>query len=508
MDLLFPGIQDDRAKLCVVGVGGAGGNAVNTMISQGLEGVEVIAVNTDRQALDSSLAAMKVVIGTSTTRGLGAGANPERGRAAAIENEDALASLLQDKDLVFVAAGMGGGTGTGAAPVVAQVARRCGALTVGVVTRPFDFEGRQRGRNADAGLRELAAHVDSLIVVPNQRLLSVLPENTGLVDAFKAADQVLFNAVAGMSLLIRDPGLINVDFADVRTILSLRGVALMGTGVGRGPRRAFEAVQQAISSPLLDNVKIEGARGVLLHFKGSSSMGLNEVSKAAEIVRQEAHGDLNLIFGTTIDESMGDEIRVTVVATGFDTVAPQYAAIQEASQRAHHDTAPNVAVERADVAHEVALRTESSAASQPSVGTLPPARPLPPSVALPSAPMFAAGPTPTPASPAALGPLTTGMGSPARRSRLVERATSMPVPGAQPVFGGPRPSMAPPALAPVRTPTRVVTVARDPAELAVPPAQRAGRQTGEAPQGADFWSEGSDEPDPTTPRFPRGPRRD
>ena len=497
MDLLFPGMHDDRAKLCVVGVGGAGGNAVNTMVSQGLEGVEVIAVNTDRQALDSSLAAMKVVIGTSTTRGLGAGANPERGRAAAIENEDALTSLLQDKDLVFVAAGMGGGTGTGAAPIVAQVARRCGALTVGVVTRPFDFEGRQRGRNADAGLQELAAHVDSLIVVPNQRLLSVLPDNTGLLDAFKAADQVLFNAVAGMSLLIRDPGLINVDFADVRTILSLRGVALMGTGVGRGPRRAFEAVQQAISSPLLDNVKIEGARGVLLHFKGSSSMGLNEVSNAAEIVRQEAHGDLNLIFGTTIDESMGDEIRVTVVATGFDTVAPQYAAIQEASQRAQHDTAPNVAVERAE-----------AASAPPPVSTLPPARPLPSSVAPPSAPIFAVAPTPTPATPAALGPLTTGMGSPQRRSRLVERAASMPVPGAQPIFGGPRLSAPPQALSPLRTPTRVVTVTKDPAELAVPPAQRAARQTGEAPQGADFWSEGSDEPDPTTPRFPRGPRRD
>jgi cell division protein FtsZ len=492
MQHLFPGIQDEKARLCVVGVGGAGGNAVNTMVHQGLQGVEVIAVNTDRQALDHSHASMKLVIGTTTTKGLGAGANPGKGRAAAEENEDAIASLLQGKDLVFVAAGMGGGTGTGAAPTVARVARECGALTVGVVTRPFDFEGKARRRHAEAGLAELAAEVDSLIVVPNQQLLSVIAEDATVEDSFRLADQVLFNAVSGLSRLVREHGLVNVDFADVRTVLSLRGVALMGTGIGRGERRSLEAVHQAISSPLLDNVGIEGARGVLLHFTGGPNMTLTEIRRAADIIEREAHDDVNLIFGASVDPKMTDEIRVTVVATGFDKVAPQYHAIQAASQRAQHDTAPTPAV-------EVFSRPA------PLVAVAPTPPPLP-------AALTPAVPASTPSPPPVPSPAFASNG-PRQRSRLLERATSLPVPGVSPpVFASSNLSSArnsaPPAVAPLRSAARVLTIDKDPEELAVPPAHRAVRQTGESKMGADFWSEpsASGESDPSMPSFARRQR--
>ena len=496
MQHLFPGIHDEKARLCVVGVGGAGGNAVNTMVHQGLQGVEVIAVNTDRQALDHSHASMKLVIGTTTTKGLGAGANPTMGRAAAAENEDAIESLLQGKDLVFVAAGMGGGTGTGAAPIVARVARKCGALTVGVVTRPFDFEGKARRRHAEVGLTELAGEVDSLIVVPNQQLLSVIAEDATVEESFRLADQVLFNAVAGLSRLVREHGLVNVDFADVRTVLSLRGVALMGTGIGRGERRSLEAVHQAISSPLLDNVGIEGARGVLLHFTGGPNMTLNEIRRAADIVERAAHDDVNLIFGASVDPNMSDEIRVTVVATGFDKVAPQYHAIQAASQRAQHDTAPTPAVE---VFHRplpiVAVE------SHPVPG-------LTPAPAL-----VVSAPTPLPTAVPNAAPAASGQRP--QRGRLLDRATSMPVPGVSPPVFAPSNlssarNSAPPAVAPLRSHSRVMTIDKDPEELALPPAHRAVRQTGESKMGADFWSEpsASGESDPSMPSFARRQRPD
>ncbi len=306
------------AKIKVVGVGGGGGNALNTMIEANLSGVDFIAANTDCQALERNLAKTRIQLGNQLTKGLGAGANPEQGRKAALESQEKIVETLRGADMVFVTAGMGGGTGTGGAPVIAQLAREAGALTVGVVTRPFAFEGRRRARQADEGLEALKNAVDALIVIPNNRLLDLAAEDMALVDSFKRADEVLLHAVQGISDLITVDGLINVDFADVRTIMTEQGMALMGTGVATGPNRAVEAAQMAVHSPLLDEVKIDGAMGILINITGGRSMTLREVGAASSYIHSLAHEDANIIFGSVINEAMGDTIKITVIATGFD----------------------------------------------------------------------------------------------------------------------------------------------------------------------------------------------
>ena len=308
----------NRATIKVIGAGGGGGNAVNTMIECGLDGIDFIAANTDLQALESNLAATKIPLGQGLTKGLGAGANPEVGRNAALEDVERIAEVLQGADMVFVTCGMGGGTGTGSAPVIAQVARECGALTVGVVTKPFLFEGKKRRRQAEEGIAVLQENVDTLIIIPNQRLLTVSDQKTTMLDAFRKADEVLLHAVQGISDLITVPGLINVDFADVRTIMAHMGRALMGTGRATGQRRALEAAQMAIESPLLEDVSIQGATGILINITGGRDLTLFEVNEASSVIQEAAHEDANIIFGSVIDANLTDEVRITVIATGFD----------------------------------------------------------------------------------------------------------------------------------------------------------------------------------------------
>lgn len=316
-----PATQNARMK--VVGVGGGGGNAVNRMIDEDLEGVEFISVNTDAQALKLSKCGIKLQIGHKLTRGLGAGARPEIGRHALEENREEVLKALEGADLVFITAGMGGGTGTGAAPVIGQMAREMGALTIAVVTRPFMFEGKKRMRQAEQGLVELMQAVDTMIVVPNERLLSVVGKGTSFKDALKKADEVLLHATQGISDLIRVTGEVNVDFADVRTIMSNRGAALMGTGFGRGENRAMEAAQEAISSPLLDNISIQGAAGVLINITGGMDLAIDEVTTISSIIQDAAGDEAEIIFGAVHDAGMQEEVRVTVIATGFDkTAAP------------------------------------------------------------------------------------------------------------------------------------------------------------------------------------------
>ena len=313
----FEDALDQAAKIKVIGVGGGGGNAVNTMISSNVDGVEFIAANTDAQALRRSDASMKVQLGGHLTKGLGAGANPDIGRQAAEEDHQRLVEMFEGSDMIFVAAGMGGGTGTGAAPVIARAAKEAGALTVGVVTKPFTREGRQRMQRADQGIAELREVVDSLVVVPNDRLLGLAGKNMSILDAFKPADDVLRQAVQGISDLIVTEGLINVDFADVRTVMSNRGMAMMGIGVADGERRAAEAAHNAISSPLLEEVDISGAMGVLVNISGSSSMTMEEFEEASTIIHEKVHEDANIIVGLVIDESLGEKIKITAIATGF-----------------------------------------------------------------------------------------------------------------------------------------------------------------------------------------------
>jgi cell division protein FtsZ len=309
--------QNYLAVIKVIGIGGGGTNAVNRMIDAALKGVEFIAMNTDAQALLMSEADVKLDIGRETTRGLGAGSNPEVGRRAAEEHRTEIEEILKGADMVFITAGEGGGTGTGGAPLVAEIAREMGALTIGVVTRPFSFEGRKRALQADMGISELKAAVDTLIVVPNDRLLQVSDVATPVIDAFRMADQVLYQGVDGITSLIMTPGLINLDFADVKAVMTGAGSALMGIGQGAGEDRAEEAARTAISSPLLE-ASIEGAKGVLLSIAGPSDMALHEVNRAAELITKVAHPDANIIFGAVIDDGLGDEIRVTVIAAGFD----------------------------------------------------------------------------------------------------------------------------------------------------------------------------------------------
>jgi len=309
------------AVIKVVGIGGGGVNAVNRMIEQGLKGVEFIAINTDAQALLMSDADVKLDVGRDSTRGLGAGADPEVGRRAAEDAKDEIEELLRGADMVFVTAGEGGGTGTGGAPVVANIARKLGALTVGVVTRPFSFEGKRRSNQAENGIGALRESCDTLIVIPNDRLLQMGDAGVSLMDAFRSADEVLLNGVQGITDLITTPGLINVDFADVKGIMSGAGTALMGIGSARGDGRALQAAEVAINSPLLE-ASMEGAQGVLMSIAGGSDLGLFEINEAASLVQDSAHPEANIIFGTVIDDSLGDEVRVTVIAAGFDAASP------------------------------------------------------------------------------------------------------------------------------------------------------------------------------------------
>ena len=309
---------ENGAKIKVIGIGGGGGNAINTMISYQLIGVDFITANTDAQALKASTSPIKIQLGIEVTKGLGAGADPVMGRTATLETKESLKEHLAGCDMVFVTAGLGGGTGTGGAPVVAEIAKELGILTVAVVTKPFLFEGKRRNQQAEEGIAELRQIVDTLIVVPNQRLLSLGGKNLSLLDAFKRADDILYHAVKGISDLIMVPGLINLDFADVKNIMTGMGMALMGTGIACGDNRAVEAAQKAISSPLLEDNTIQGAHGILLNITGGPDMTLYEINEASSLIQAEAHEDANIIFGTVVDDTMEDEIRITVIATGFE----------------------------------------------------------------------------------------------------------------------------------------------------------------------------------------------
>ena len=309
----------NSALMKVIGVGGAGGNAVNRMILEDLEGVDFISANTDSQALESSRAPTTIQLGKRLTRGLGAGARPEVGRQAIAEDADEVRQALSGADLVFIAAGMGGGTGTGAAPIIGEIAKELGALAIAIVTRPFSFEGGKRMKQAEQGLAELRRTVDTMIVVPNDRLLSVVGKGTSFRDALKKADEVLLNATQGISDLIQVSGDVNVDFADVRTIMSCRGPALMGSGIGRGETRAIDAAQEAVASPLLDNISIRGAKGVLINITGGMDLAIDEVTEISTMIQEEAGDEAEIIFGAVHDPSMEEEVRVTLIATGFET---------------------------------------------------------------------------------------------------------------------------------------------------------------------------------------------
>jgi cell division protein FtsZ len=342
------------AKIRVVGVGGAGCNAVNTMIMAKLERVDFIAANTDVQALAANKAPIRMQIGQTLTKGLGAGANPEMGREAALESRDQIAAALEGADMVFVTAGMGGGTGTGAAPIIADIAKSLGCLTVGVVTKPFHFEGNKRRKQAEQGLMELKAAVDTLITIPNQRLLTLSTEPMPLLETFKRADEVLLNAVQGISDLIQYHGYINVDFADVKTIMSDKGLALMGTGRSAGDKRALQAMQQAISSPLLEDISIDGATGLLINITGGRDMTLQEVNEALTLVHDAADPEAEIIFGSLIDESIQDEVKITIIATGFvqrDTKVRQVAPVVQVPMSVRPPPPPAAAMrEREEVA--------------------------------------------------------------------------------------------------------------------------------------------------------------
>jgi len=310
--------RHNGAHIRVVGVGGGGGNAVNSMIEKGLQGVEFIAINTDLQALERNGAKHKIQVGKNLTRGLGAGADPQIGHRAVEEDRDEIAQTLDGADMIFITAGMGGGTGTGGAPIVANIARTIGALVVGIVTKPFNCEGKRRSSQAETGLEELKKHVDTLIVIPNQKLLSIVERNTSLLDSFNVANDVLYNATRGISELITVPGLINVDFADVRTVMREMGDALMGTGICKGENRAIEAAQSAISSPLLEGVSISGAQGVLVNVTGGKNLSLVEVDEATNVIHEAAGDDANIILGAVVDDRLDEEVMVTVIATGFN----------------------------------------------------------------------------------------------------------------------------------------------------------------------------------------------
>lgn len=348
------------ARIKVIGVGGAGQNAINRMMEEGIQGVEFIAANSDAQALTLSRAPVRVRLGDKITRGLGAGGDPEIGRKAAEESSDELYNVLKGADMVFVTAGMGGGTGTGAAPVVSQVAKECGALTIGVVTRPFTFEGARRAQSAEAGVTKMKEHAHTLISIPNDRLLQLADKKSSLQDAFRMADEVLHQGIQGISELITIPGLINLDFADVKAIMSEGGAALMAVGRGSGDERAKTAAEQAISSQLLD-ITIDGARGVLFNVTGGPNMTLFEVNQAAAIIRETAHPDVNMIFGAVIDPDMGDDIRVTVIATGFERSGVPRRALERLSRTEKPAPASGMLFSRPGESVSVDAETRASA---------------------------------------------------------------------------------------------------------------------------------------------------
>jgi cell division protein FtsZ len=400
----MPAPQNYLAVIKVVGIGGGGVNAVNRMIDVGLKGVEFIAINTDAQALLMSDADVKLDVGRELTRGLGAGANPDVGRQAAEDHREEIEEVLKGADMVFVTAGEGGGTGTGGAPVVASVARAIGALTIGVVTRPFTFEGRRRAAQSDTGIEQLRSEVDTLIVIPNDRLLSTAEHNVSVMDAFKGADQVLLQGVQGITDLITTPGLINLDFADVKAVMSNAGSALMGIGRARGEDRAEVAAQQAISSPLLE-ASMDGAQGVLLNISGGSDLGLFEINAAAELVAEAAHPEANIIFGAVIDDALGDEVRVTVIAAGFDAVPERRQKGYAAAGAVPGRRAPGAPGERVvDLREELPaarpVTAPAAAAGAPAGEQRPPARPIQgrPGVAPSATPAAATRPAPRPAA--------------------------------------------------------------------------------------------------------------
>lgn len=327
-------------RIKVIGIGGAGCNAINTMITSGLARVDFIASNTDLQALDRSLAPYKIQLGPERTRGLGAGAKPEIGRDAALESKEHIRECLEGADMVFVTAGMGGGTGTGAAPIVASIAREMGILTVGVVTKPFQYEGQRRNKHAEEGIKDMRRHVDTLLVIPNQRLLGIVDKSTPLLEAFKVADDVLRQAIQGIADVITTTGHVNVDFADVRTVMSHTGRAVMGMGVSRGPNRAIEAAQKAMCSPLLEEGSVEGARGVLLNITGGASLSLHEVEEAASIIQQTADPEANIIVGQVINPDMGEDLIITVIATGFEREEDQTAVTMAADRGLNRPAKP------------------------------------------------------------------------------------------------------------------------------------------------------------------------
>lgn len=339
INLSMPEPTELKPRITVIGVGGAGGNAVNNMINAQLEGVEFVVANTDAQALAQTLTERRIQLGTNVTYGLGAGANPEVGRDAALEALDEIMDHLEGSHMAFITAGMGGGTGTGSAPIIAQLAKEAGALTVAVVTRPFWFEGKKRRRQAEEGVETLKSVVDTLITIPNQRLISMANERTTMKEAFNMADQVLLQAVKGVSDLINFEGIVNVDFADVRTTMSNKGVALMGVGSASGEHKTVDAAQRAISSPLLDDVSIAGATSVLMNITGNSNLTMYEINEASTLIQEECHEDVNLIWGWVIDEDMEDEARVTVIATGFEEA--RHAALPSAERRVAVQVAGN-----------------------------------------------------------------------------------------------------------------------------------------------------------------------
>ncbi|HEY4014655.1 MAG TPA: cell division protein FtsZ [Polyangiaceae bacterium] len=397
-----------EARIKVVGVGGSGGNAVNTMINFGLEGVEFVVVNTDAQALNANLAPTKLPIGGNITRGLGAGADPEKGRKAALEDVQRIKELLHGADMVFVTAGMGGGTGTGAAPIIAQIAREEGALTVGVVTKPFLFEGRQRARRAEMGLALLSEHVDTLITIPNQKLVLLGDDDLTFVDACRKADEVLYQAVRGISDLITLNGIVNVDFADVKTVMSNMGRALMGTGVAKGQNRARLAAETAVTSPLLDDISVEGATGVLINIVGGPDLKMKEIQEAASLVQEQAHEDANIIFGASIDESLGENVKVTVIATGFDTQEREAAAEAQASRNSFS----------AQAAASQASRSLGASTLRPNLGNVEHAPP-----------QNVRRPPPPPARTHEMAHAAMSSSPPRPPSREVARAAQDPFPG-------------------------------------------------------------------------------
>ncbi|RSM83905.1 cell division protein FtsZ [Kibdelosporangium aridum] len=432
------------AVIKVVGIGGGGVNAVNRMIEVGLKGVEFIAVNTDAQALLMSDADVKLDIGRELTRGLGAGANPEVGHKAAEDHREEIEEVLKGADMVFVTAGEGGGTGTGGAPVVASVARKLGALTIGVVTRPFSFEGKRRARQAEEGITELRNECDTLIVIPNDRLLQLGDVGVSLMDAFRSADEVLLSGVQGITDLITTPGLINLDFADVKSVMSGAGSALMGIGSARGEGRAIQAAQKAINSPLLE-ASMDGAHGVLLAIAGGSDLGLFEINEAASLVQESAHPEANIIFGTVIDDSLGDEVRVTVIAAGFDGGTPTHKKLDPQVVASRTPANPPTATAEAGQVARPAPQPTPEPKPQPAPPVQPPPTPPTTTYTPPATPQHSPQPAPTQyASP-----------------RPVERPTSLPGPRATGLEGR------------GHLPSRAVPVTDDPDdEVDVPPFMR------------------------------------